>query len=170
MNRPGRHLLLGAAAAGLVHAAFSLYWALGGRWLLGTVGQWAVDLSRDRPVAAGTALTVIAGLKAAGALLPVLATGGRVRWPRLWRRLAWPGSVLLAGYGGVNAIVANLVLAGGIQPDGGYDRPAMIGHALLWDPLFLIWGLLLAAGLYTTRGQPPRTPRPTAHRQEDASS
>lgn len=28
---------------GLAHAAFSFYWALGGRWLLPTDGQWAVN-------------------------------------------------------------------------------------------------------------------------------
>jgi hypothetical protein len=48
-------------------------------------------------------------------------------------------------------LVAGLVLAGAIDPDGGFDRQAMIGHALLWDPLFLLWGLLLAAGLGATR-------------------
>ncbi len=26
----------------------------------------------------------------------------------------------------------------------------MIGHVFLWDPLFLVWGLLVA-GLYVTR-------------------
>jgi len=48
----------------------------------------------------------------------------------------------MAGIGpfglGANTVVAALVLAGGIDPDGGYDRRAMIGHAFLWDPLFLI--------------------------------
>jgi len=52
--------------------------------------------------------------------------------------------------GGANTIVAALVLTGGIEPDGGYDRRAMIGHVFLWDPLFLVWGLLVA-GLYVTR-------------------
>ncbi len=37
-----------------------------------------------------------------------------------------------------------------LEPDGGYDRRAMIGHVFLWDPLFLVWGLLVA-GLYVTR-------------------
>ena len=55
-NSAGRRLLFAAAAAGLVHAGFSLYWAFGGRRLLGTVGQWLVDLARARPVAAGAVL------------------------------------------------------------------------------------------------------------------
>lgn len=44
-------------------------------------------------------------------------------------------------------IVANLVLAGMIPPGLGYDRPGMIGHAFIWGPLFLAWGVALAAGL-----------------------
>lgn len=38
-------------------------------------------------------------------------------------------------WGGLNTAVGNLVLAGVIQPDSGFDRPGMIGHAYLWDPL-----------------------------------
>ena len=33
------------------------------------------------------------------------------------------------GWGGLNTAVANLVLAGLIRPDDGFDRPGMIGHA-----------------------------------------
>jgi hypothetical protein len=32
---------------------------------------------------------------------------------------------------------------------------AQLGHAALWDPLFLIWGALLAAGLRLTRDRTP---------------
>ncbi len=151
MTVVGHRLLLAAALAGLVHAGFSLYWALGGGWLLDTVGAWAVDLQRTEPLAAGAALTAVALAKAAGAVLPWLATRGRAPWPRLWRGLAWPGSVVLVLYGGLNTVVSCLVLAGAIRPDGGYDRAAMVGHAFLWDPLFLVWGALLLAGLVTTR-------------------
>lgn len=28
----------------------------------------------------------------------------------------------------------------------------MFGHTFLWDPLFLVWGVLLLSGLATTRG------------------
>ena len=49
------------------------------------------------------------------------------------------------------------MLSGLIAPEGGYDRPAMIGHALLWDPLFLVWGATLLASLWLSR-----TPRASA--------
>jgi hypothetical protein len=50
--------------------------------------------------------------------------------------------------GAVNSVAASLVLSGALQTNSPIDREAMIGHGYLWDPLFLAWGLLLAAGLY----------------------
>ena len=99
VTRLGRRLLLGAASAGLVHAAFSLYWAVG---------------DSDQPLTGDH--------------------GGR-RPP--------PGR--------------------GIHPDGGYDRQAMFGHTLLWDPLFLVWGVLLLSGLATTRGWRVGVPTSEGH-------
>ena len=56
-------------------------------------------------------------------------------------------------WGGLNTIVGNLVLAGAIVPEGGFDRTGMIGHAFLWDPLFAVWGLALAVALARRRGR-----------------
>lgn len=138
-------LLGAAAAAGVVHTGFSLYWALGGRWLLPTVGEWAVDAVREAPVGSALLLLAVAAVKGAVALIPLLRPRPRRR--RLWRGAWWLAAVVLAGYGAVNSVAAWLVLAGAIRPEGGYEREAMIGHAYLWDPLFMVWGLLLAAGL-----------------------
>lgn len=44
-------------------------------------------------------------------------------------------------------MTAQLVLAGVIQPDGGFDRSSMLGHAWLWDPWFVAWGIVLVIGL-----------------------
>ena len=60
-------------------------------------------------------------------------------------------ATVLIFWGGINTVVGNLVLGGAIEPSGGYDRPGMIGHAWLWDPLFLIWGTALAVGLAGSR-------------------
>jgi hypothetical protein len=54
-------------------------------------------------------------------------------------------------WGGLNTVTANLVLAGVIRPDGGFDRPGMVGHAYLWDPLFLLWGAALVVALRVSR-------------------
>lgn len=147
-RRPAEiYLLSGAAVAGLAHAGFSVYWAFGGRWLLRTVGQWAVDYARDAPVLSGLVLAVVAVVKAAVAVVPLASTRVSLPHPRVWRSISWLVAVVLVGYGGLNSVVAWLVLGGVLRPGGGYDRQAMIGHGYLWDPLFLIWGLLLAGGL-----------------------
>jgi hypothetical protein len=144
---------LGAAAvAGLIHAVFSLYWALGGRWLLRTLGEWAVDNAREAPVAAGLLLATVAAVKCAVAIIPLLASKGLLPRPRVWRGLAWLAAIVLTVYGAVNSVVGWLVLGGATRPEGGFDRQAMIGHAYLWDPLFLVWGLLLGAGLLAGAG------------------
>ncbi|GGM26304.1 hypothetical protein GCM10007977_029380 [Dactylosporangium sucinum] len=140
---------MGAAVAGLTHAGFSLYWALGGRWLLPTVGQWAVTAAREAPVTAGLLLIVVAALKCAVVIIPLAAGRRPLPRPGAWRAFAWLAAAVLTGYGALNSIVAWLVLGGVLRPEGGYDREAMIGHAYLWDPLFLAWGALLGAGLLT---------------------
>lgn len=149
-----RRLLTAAAVVGLVHAAFSAYWAAGGRWLLDTVGQWAVDLADRSPVVTALGLGAVAVAKAAGAVVPVLVEAGRIGARRLWRALSWAGGTALLLYGGANTLIAWLVLGGVLTPEGGYDHRAMVGHAALWDPLFLAWGVLLVAGLTLSRGTP----------------
>ena len=101
--------------------------------------------------AAGAVLGVVAPVKIAGSLVPVLVETGHVGGRRRWRALEWAGAVVLVGYGLLNVLVAWAVLGGLLTSAAGYDRSAELGHAALWDPLFLLWGLLLAAGLATTR-------------------
>jgi hypothetical protein len=146
-----RALVWTAGLAGAVHAGFSLYWALGGRRLLATVGQWAVDLSTEASLMAGIALGLVAAAKLLGAAIPIGVAYGRVPWPRFWRGISWAGGLLLVAYGGVNTIVALTVLTGVIRPEGGYDADAMMGHAYLWDPLFLLWGGALVLSLWFSR-------------------
>lgn len=139
-----------ACGAGLLHAIASLYWALGGPWLLGTVGEWAVELVEKSPLGAGLLLGLVALVKAAAAIVPVLVHRGGMPWPRLSRGLCWIGGPLLVVYGAINVVVSGAVLAGLIEPEGGYDTAAMVGHAFLWDPLFLIWGAALVTWLWLT--------------------
>jgi hypothetical protein len=149
-DRPGEaYFLVGAAAAGLTHAGFSLYWALGGRWLLPTVGQWAVTLAAQAPVAAGLLLIIVAAVKSAVAIIPLVVIKRPLPRPRVYRVFAWLAAIVLTGYGALNSVAAWLVLWGAVRPKDGFERQAMVGHAYLWDPLFLVWGLLLAAGLVT---------------------
>jgi hypothetical protein len=88
----------------------------------------------------------------AGALIPALSEARVLPGRRLWRWVASIGAAGLIAYGLLNVIVAWSVLTGLITTGTGYDAPAEFGHAALWDPLFLLWGLLLAGGLALTRG------------------
>ncbi len=78
----GRGFFTLAMVAGLLHAAPSLYWALGGTWLLETVGQFAVDLRAE-----GMASTTVLLLA-----ITALAAGLRASQPRrvLPGSQAWP--------------------------------------------------------------------------------
>jgi hypothetical protein len=164
----GRFFLLAACVAGGIHAGFSLYWALGGSWLLGTVGEGAVQLQRTHPWGAAVLLVAVGAVKAAGAALPVLVEevpGARFR--RLIRFGSWVGGGFMILYGSVFTVMSTAVLAGKITFSGAIDRRGMLGHAVLWDPLFVVWGATLVLGLWLTRrprfvpvgGSAPSSPR-----------
>jgi hypothetical protein len=146
-----RRLVWAAVLAGTLHAAFSLYWATGGTWLLDTVGDWAVDLGDEQPLLAGIGLGLLGTVKLAAAWVPLLVESGRVGARRRWRRVSWAGGLALVAYGGSNTVVALAVVTGVVHPAGGYDSAAMLGHAALWDPLFLVWGVALLASLWVSR-------------------
>jgi hypothetical protein len=158
-HRPGLTLLWLAAVAGGVHTAFSIYWAAGGMWLLNTVGEGAVELQRDNRPVAVLVLLFAALLKGAGAAVPLWTEyrgGDALR--RLVRGVSWVGGVFLALYGSVLTVLAIAVLNGTITPAGEVDRTGLRGHALVWDPLFAVWGLLLLGGLWWTRPVGPVRP------------
>lgn len=136
-----------AGVLGAVHAAVSFYWAAGGEFLVWSVGTDLVTSFRGRE----WLLAPIGAAKLAGAVGPLLLA--RAGWPfrRFTRLVCWFGALLLLGWGGLNTVVANLVLMGVIRPESGFDRAGMIGHAYLWDPLFLAWGVALTLGLIASR-------------------
>lgn len=155
-SRVARVAVLVAFTAGMVHAMSSLYWAFGGRWLLPTVGQWAVRAVEDAPIHAGLLLGATGIIKGAAAVIPVGVEWRVVPWAPFWRVVCWVGGVALIAYGGVNVVVSGAVLLGVIRVKGGFDDDAMVGHALLWDPLFVIWGVALVVWLRASTA--PRVP------------
>jgi hypothetical protein len=155
-SRGGMLPALAGLAAGLAYAAISVYWAAGGRWLLNTVG-----ISLSQPGQAGHLAVLLAvwgaaAVKAVAAVLPLLAIGV---WPRtanggprrLARVLTWIEAVILVGYGLVLTASGLLVQAGVIKTAAHADRLAMKWHAYLWDPWFLIWGILVFLALWRSR-------------------
>jgi Protein of unknown function (DUF3995) len=143
--------LMIAAGVGTVHALVTIYWAFGGSALLQTVGPDMVALFASRR----WLLLPVAAVKLAVAVAPVVLDRRSWPWRPLTRGLAWSAATVLIFWGGINTVVGNLVLGGAMEPSGGYDRPGMIGHAWLWDPLFLLWGTALAVGLAGSRRPKP---------------
>jgi Protein of unknown function (DUF3995) len=146
-NVPGGFVV--AAALGMVHAAFSLYWAAGGTLLVWSLGDDLVESFRGRE----WLLAPIGVVKLFVAVAPLALA--RWAWPArvATRPACWLGALVLVVWGGLNTFVGNLVLAGVIQPASGFDRSGMIGHAYLWDPLFLAWGVALTIGLIASNGR-----------------
>lgn len=144
-----------AAATAFVFAAVSLYWALGGTAGLDTIGGQLTAGGRAHDPAILTLVWAAVVLKVVGGLLPLALVQ---QWGRLFPRwvllsAAWAGAALLTSYGAVQVTAEALVQLGVIKPAGPVDWPALRWHMLLWDPWFLIWGLLLgAAALEYGRG------------------
>jgi hypothetical protein len=137
-----------AYAAGIVafaYALMSLYWALGGRALVSTIGGYVEQFAHRGgalPVLVALAVTlakVVGGLLA----LALVRPWGRIV-PRRWLLIGSAGaSVLLVVYGGLNVLLGALVLSGVIHPTGSVDRTALRWHVGVWDLWFLVWGILL---------------------------
>ncbi|MCH8563600.1 hypothetical protein LTH96_11055 [Nesterenkonia sp. LB17] len=153
-----------AGLLGLLNAAPSYYWAFGGDALLETIGQWLITLRTDMPVLTSLALLGIGLGKTLAVVIPLVAARlltssplpsqrltSRSRRPRpaLWwnlSRLIGAGLILYGAAGlGINA---GLLLWPGLDLQ---DPTARLGQALLWYPMLLVWGLVLAAGLRRLR-------------------
>lgn len=150
-----RHQLgLAAAAAalvaGLAYVAISAYWALGGTWLLATVSSSLV--TADRSTTAVTAVWAAVVLKGVGALLPfyVRRPAAPSKWHGRLRSLAWVEGAVLTLYGFVFTSAGLLVQARVIHPGRAADRRSLVWHTYLWDPWFLVWGLLVVLALAST--------------------
>ncbi|MDR7301819.1 DUF3995 domain-containing protein [Haloactinomyces albus] len=133
----------GAALLALLHATVSAYWALGGTGLLATIGGELEAFVRRGGPAPVVLLAVVAAVKVAGGLmaLALVRPWGRHLPQRLLSGAALTGGLVLALYGGVLVLMGALALLGLFgQPT---DVTALRWHVLVWDPWFLLWGLLL---------------------------
>ena len=72
---------------------------------------------------------------------------------RLVRVPAWLQAAILTIYGLVLIIAGLLVQPGVIAAAASADHRALAWHVYLWDPWFLLWGVLVTAAL--TGSRPP---------------
>jgi hypothetical protein len=134
-----------AFVLGIISATISLYWTLGGTLGLDTIGGEIEEAGRARNPTLIALVAAVTVIKAAAALfaLALVCRWGRMFPRRLMIVLGWFGAVVLALYGGVLVGVEALVEIGVIKPQGPVDWKALRWHLYLWDPYFLIWGILL---------------------------
>ena len=98
----------------------------------------------------GRGATVV--LKGTGALLPfdLCRPAPPSKWHGRLRLLAWAEGAVLTLYGFVFTSAGLLVQAGVIHLGRAADRRALVWHTYLWDPWFLVWGLLVVLALALT--------------------
>jgi Protein of unknown function (DUF3995) len=141
----GNWAAYGACGLAAAYAVVSFYWAFGGTAGIGTLGGRLEELARQGDPRVLWLAGVAGVLKLLGAVLALalVRPWGRVvpRWVLLGA--AWAGAVVLVVYGGLYVVGGGLVLAGVVGAAGGADRRALWWHVLVWDPWFLVWGVLL---------------------------
>ena len=145
-----------ACGVGLAYAAVSVYWALGGTWLLDTVGGTLEQQGRTGSPGIILAVWAAAVLKVIGAIMPLAAVGvtsgqATIAGRRQVRVLAWLQAAILTIYDLVLTVAGLLVQSGAIAPAASADHRTLAWHAYLWDPWFLLWGALVAAALVGSR-------------------
>jgi hypothetical protein len=142
-----------AAILAFGYALMSLYWALGGRGLIATIGGYVQTFAHQGGAFPVLVALAVAVAKVIGGLLALalVRPWGRVL-PRRW---LLPGSavvsLILIVYGGLNVLSGALVLSGAIHPSGHVDRNAWRWHVGVWDLWFLVWGILLAVATVSYR-------------------
>jgi Protein of unknown function (DUF3995) len=128
-----------------------------------TVGGTAQTMARSGGAAADAVIAVTVLLKTAGGLLAlamVMPWGQRL--PRRTLCMAGlAGSALLILYGAVEVAGEALAETGAIRPSAP-DWTALGWHLRLWDPWFVLWGLLLAAVTWEYRRSARQARSPAA--------
>jgi len=140
---------------GVLYAAVSAYWGLGGTGLVDTIGGTLEREGRAGSAGLLTVLWVTVVVKLVVASLGLAAVLGH-RWVRprqrqLARRAASTAALILVLYGGVLTVAGLLVQLDLVHASANADHKALRWHAFLWDPWFLVWGLLLAGALARPR-------------------
>jgi hypothetical protein len=146
---------IAAFVIGMLYAAVSAYWGLGGTGLLDTIGGTLEREGRAGATSVRLLVWTAVLLKLSAALLGLLAVAWprpiRDRWRHLARRAAWATACILTVYGGVLTAIGLLIQLDLVHASPSADRTALRWHAFLWDPWFLAWGLLLTIALARSR-------------------
>lgn len=146
-------------------AAVSFYWAVGDRAGLSTLGGRIEEMALGRDPLIVTMVWVTGVLKVAGGLLALaLVQPWGLRLPRhLLLLAAWGGAVLLTAYGVLQLTSVGLVMLGVLTPSQPIDATVLWWRLLLWEPWFLLWGVLLGLAAWSAGSRTGPAPNRATH-------
>lgn len=146
--------------------AVSLYWALSGTAGLSTLGGRIEEMAQARDPAIVVLGWVSVVLKVAGGTLALalIKPWGRAVPRRLLLVACGGGAALLVAYGAVQMTSVALVALGVLIPSEPVDSSVLGWRLFLWEPWFLVWGLLLGRATWLHVHPLPPHPKPFKHR------
>ncbi len=151
----GRRAAYAACAWAVVFGAISFYWAAGGR-----VGADTISAEVTRLPGIVLVLWIVGFAKVVAALLALalVRDWGRAIPRRLLLISAWATGAGLILYGAVPIAVRGLMAIGVIDTPASMHGTLARWHLLLWDPWWLLGGLLFAtAAWHYGRARNPRS-------------
>lgn len=151
-----------AAAVAFVFAAVSFYWGAGGRLGLSTLGGSIQEMALARDPVIVTLVWVTGVGKVAGGVLALalVRPWGRRLPRRLLLLAAWSGAALLTTYGVLQVASVAAVALGIITPSQPLPTTVLRWRLLLWEPWFLLWGILLGWAAWSTASTSGDEPSP----------
>ncbi|MDQ2831932.1 MAG: DUF3995 domain-containing protein [Chloroflexota bacterium] len=159
-RRPPSAYFAGYAACtwSFVFAALSFYWAAGGTAGSNTLADSIKEgaLARDPAIVAlawgAGALKIVGGLLA----LTLIQAWGRLIWRWMLLMAAWGTAALLMLHGGLNLAVRAIMAVGIIPTPASMHSAAAYWYLVLWDPWFVIGGILFGAAAWSFSHLPRR--------------
>lgn len=142
--RSVRNFAISAAIWALLFASTNLYWGLGGTFGVETLGQGIAEMANARDAELLLINWISVGGKfALGLLALALLRPWSKRISSALHICTWIAGALLTFYGAGNLIQHVLMLTGSIPVARLLGSPdAVRWHMFLWDPLWLIGGVL----------------------------
>jgi hypothetical protein len=133
-----------AFAWAVIFALMSLYWAAGGLLAGETLGVEIDRLAHERDASFVAGLWAAFALKAAAATLALalIQPWGRRLPRRLLLGLGWATGAGITLYAAANLVQHSLMAIGAIDTPDALGTHAVAWHLALWDPIWLVGGLL----------------------------
>jgi Protein of unknown function (DUF3995) len=128
----------------------SFYWAAGGTVGLETLGAEIEREARAREAGTVALVWLTGGLKVLGGLLALAMVplwSGTIPRPAL-SVLGWATGILLLVYAAANFVQHGLMATGVIDTPAALGSSAVTWHLALWDPFWLIGGILFTAAAW----------------------